>query len=1632
MDRITTSTRTAVLLLDIGRSLHIDVGNYIQTFEDELYGTVQVRSLLLSLPMSSRHVMVWLVDQQDLLDDSEWHGFNGGHFRHPVPTKVLAKLKHSVASVQARYTPSSHNKQQQHQASSLSSSSSSVATSVTTATTSQSTSTSPLSPTPLMGRGAVVASVGVASVSLSDVSSNGVVVPPLLRVLSPSTSSGNVTPSSGSGGSSPATPSHSSITTSSSATFATASSSTSTGGSSGGNGIAITLMKRPGLDRVRSVETKAPLTTIVHAHMGGERDRTSPSAGILATPVVPVTTPPTAPLSRSVSSNSAYDEQQQHHDDLQASNGINNSDANHLSPRRDEHHQANNYQLSQQHHNQLLQQQQRRHRLGEVVRHQSNAMDEAFAIEQLKLNKQRIDTTARDSTRDNNTVITPNGIPAIRTIPSPPPLIHHPAALPTTVPSVAFVPVMTPSTTVSAPLLVVDDGDGPASSTPLLHPQPLHHHQHHLHAPVAGLTMSPPASPGPHPIITLVTPSSSDHNSGTPASSGGHGHSHGHGVPHIVTAPISAPHLRHHRHRSRSSSHGSSRSISPPHRTASEGPPQRALEATILDPPPHLHHLNPVHQLQLHEKAPTTPPTITVTSGMIGTSTPPRVSSPLTSPPLMHRAHTMWASPAVTSISTLSSSGNNNGPPSYSSLTLNPRSSRAVGAMSTTTTTSTKNGSTIDSITLGHRDPLAVLGAGALFTAYFPAIAGSSGRSPTPAAKQEIFVFYSPNEPLHPISPVSPVPITSMDDSSLERGSLATLGKGVRGVSVRRGTTVAGTSSTPPPPSSSISTISSSTTTISIPPTTTPAPTTSARTSLVGCLYWCLANGRRVESHDRCILMREIGSLVLGKQCKAFQTSIASDAVPDYCFSIMSRSRQIPTTAGTPPRETTRALLNLEANSVQERSVWVMAISDIIWSVTGRNNNNVSSGNSSNNATATNLSSSTKKKANRDESRWTINLAHSMHVLGQLGMPRNYIANNNRQTQVITSPSQVQPQQLVQKATTGGQPNQYSTNTSIFVGASSGTLTIPTLPPPPQRPQSSWSEVMASHSLVAGAQLARDQVHQVMSRVPLPLITPRLSRHEAIALLTLGGDFNGYFENNQRTIAGQPPPQNPIIQELFCFYQQGPPPSVPTQGTQPPSLPVLLHSISQSSATASATAAASASVPPSHWGGERDYGCLYWCLRGHRVLLPECCLPLSEIDNIYLGKQSKVLQLPGAAKAVRERCFTLVSRDPPVHISFEGENGLQVTAWLAAINCILVACQRDQAERERAYHQHQNQLQQQQAPAVPPITVVASTTTNSSASSSIQHGTLQSPSASPILFSASPPITPSSGGNGNASGSPPASTIPPLDAPVNTGTVMVSPTLRAAAAPPPSSLVPTLSSTALITTAATSSGLITSIAPGSTLLRHATEGIPIVLSNMYPPPPPPPYPPPPLASHTLAMRRITPPINGGPIIFGSNSSPPATPSSASKAASSSPVLLSSHAQQATSSAASTANTVAAAITTPLSLPASAIGTRNEGKEERSLNFKAELPLSTSLSSSSSSSSLSSSLSLAAPPSTFTSEEDPTTLFDVICKIGAGTFATVYKAQSKHDGKFVAVKIIDVNSCHLFCAIVPYFNSLLCQ
>jgi hypothetical protein len=128
-------------------------------------------------------------------------------------------------------------------------------------------------------------------------------------------------------------------------------------------------------------------------------------------------------------------------------------------------------------------------------------------------------------------------------------------------------------------------------------------------------------------------------------------------------------------------------------------------------------------------------------------------------------------------------------------------------------------------------------------------------------------------------------------------------------------------------------------------------------------------------------------------------------------------------------------------------------------------------------------------------------------------------------------------------------------------------------------------------------------------------------------MLQEGMIMTGYFENKAKG--------KPIKQDMLIFYALS-----------------LSSSITPTSNSTSPHASSSTTTITITTTSNNNEGCLYWCIPNKRVQTSTCCLPLSRLSDIYLGKHTAAFLLSVANEAPTDCCFSVVSRDR-THVNFE-------------------------------------------------------------------------------------------------------------------------------------------------------------------------------------------------------------------------------------------------------------------------------------------------------------------------------------------------------------------------------------------
>jgi hypothetical protein len=162
--------------------------------------------------------------------------------------------------------------------------------------------------------------------------------------------------------------------------------------------------------------------------------------------------------------------------------------------------------------------------------------------------------------------------------------------------------------------------------------------------------------------------------------------------------------------------------------------------------------------------------------------------------------------------------------------------------------------------------------------------------------------------------------------------------------------------------------------------------------------------------------------------------------------------------------------------------------------------------------------------------------------------------------------------------------------------------------------------------------------------------TRREREKRGLATMSEGQVLRGYFHNRGRGRS--------IKQDLFIFYSSN-------------------------------------LVPPAK--GDTDPGAIYWCEASQRTKSKDCCLPFTQIADVYLGKQTKVFLLPFAADAKEDRCFSIILKDR-THVNFEAFNAEQRALWVYGIEAILLGMAHEAGDHTSPGKSPHQYIPQRQSP----------------------------------------------------------------------------------------------------------------------------------------------------------------------------------------------------------------------------------------------------------------------------------------------------------------------------------------------
>jgi len=80
-------------------------------------------------------------------------------------------------------------------------------------------------------------------------------------------------------------------------------------------------------------------------------------------------------------------------------------------------------------------------------------------------------------------------------------------------------------------------------------------------------------------------------------------------------------------------------------------------------------------------------------------------------------------------------------------------------------------------------------------------------------------------------------------------------------------------------------------------------------------------------------------------------------------------------------------------------------------------------------------------------------------------------------------------------------------------------------------------------------------------------------------------------------------------------------------------------------------------------------GAFYWCAVGRRDKSSGSCLPVSELCDVYMGKQQDVWKTKAGEQASEERCFSLIGVHNSIH--FEADRDGLIGRWIEGIDNVL-------------------------------------------------------------------------------------------------------------------------------------------------------------------------------------------------------------------------------------------------------------------------------------------------------------------------------------------------------------------------
>lgn len=82
-----------------------------------------------------------------------------------------------------------------------------------------------------------------------------------------------------------------------------------------------------------------------------------------------------------------------------------------------------------------------------------------------------------------------------------------------------------------------------------------------------------------------------------------------------------------------------------------------------------------------------------------------------------------------------------------------------------------------------------------------------------------------------------------------------------------------------------------------------------------------------------------------------------------------------------------------------------------------------------------------------------------------------------------------------------------------------------------------------------------------------------------------------------------------------------------------------------------------------------ETGALWWCDAGKQVQNEEECLPISEIDELFLGKQTSEFELPGTEDVDDKLCISLIGKRATINLQAATKDMLRT--WTMGLTGLL-------------------------------------------------------------------------------------------------------------------------------------------------------------------------------------------------------------------------------------------------------------------------------------------------------------------------------------------------------------------------